>query len=147
VTTAYRKFETGADRDLADDKPQYAAIFPPELMRAYAQYILAKARRNDGSIRSCSNWQKGIPVDSYIDSLMRHLTDLRLVLRGFKVTERNGHEMTEKELACAMVFNANGLLFEILCAIGEAKHEENTPPKSPATTNHAAIVDAARSVQ
>jgi hypothetical protein len=128
MSKAYRKFDTGADRDLNHDKPQYAACFPPELMRAFGQYMLAKSRRNDGSIRSCSNWQKGIPIESYIDSLLRHATDLRLVRKGFTVTERDGHEMSEKELACALVFNANGLLFEILCLLNEAKHETEAPP-------------------
>jgi hypothetical protein len=65
-----REFESGALRDIQEDKGRYDLI-PPEATRAYAKHM-----QNGIAKYGERNWEKGIPLHSYIDSAKRHLDDL-----------------------------------------------------------------------
>ena len=60
-------------------------------------------------MRDASNWKKGIPKESYIESLGRHWLDVRDLWDGIDV---DGVDI--EDALCAMRFNVNGLLHEIL---------------------------------
>ena len=62
-----RQFGTGAVRDMSSGKGRYDLISPLFLKR------LAKHFENGAKKYGDRNWEKGIPLSSYLDSAMRHL--------------------------------------------------------------------------
>jgi hypothetical protein len=62
----------------------------------------------DGSVRDSDNWQKGMPQDVYVKSLLRHVMDVWLFNRGLTPNE------PIDEALCAVIFNSMGLLNERL---------------------------------
>lgn len=105
-----RTFDTGANRDTDDGKLDFEGFNSPLVDLEYAKYMHENRRLKDGTLRDSDNWQKGIPGDEYLKSLMRHLHDLRLHHRGY------GHLAREEKnkALCGILFNAKGYLFEIL---------------------------------
>ena len=94
-----RKFKGGAVRDLEGDKIDYHGFYSPEVMERFGQYMHGHRQTAEG-LRSSSNWKKGIDQESYIKSLIRHTVDF--------------WKEPSEELACAILFNAQGWLFEEL---------------------------------
>lgn len=107
-----RTFDTGATRDGDEGKPSYVGYLSPLALRVYGQYMLRHQQQADGTRRSADNWKRGIPRDSYLDSLVRHVLDLWLEHEGY--TSRDGIE----DALCAVIFNAQGYLHEHLTATG-----------------------------
>jgi len=106
-----RKFESGATRnDLTEDKIAYNKLFNPAVVWVYGQYMKKHSMQEDGNRRSYDNWQKGIPVTVYLESLSRHAEDVQLHGEG------NGDLATEaySDALCGVLFNTIGLLFEHL---------------------------------
>lgn len=66
-------------------------------------------KQADGTIRSGDNWQKGIPISAYQDSLVRHVIDAWYLWR-------NGSDRSKilEDLLCAIMFNAMGYLHELV---------------------------------
>lgn len=65
-----RDFKTGAVRDMASGKGRFDLI-PWEVVRALAiHYEKGCLKYGD------RNWEKGIPVHSFLDSAMRHLAQV-----------------------------------------------------------------------
>ena len=62
-----RKFVTGAVRDVTTDKGRFD-LMPPRAERELALHFQYGAQRY-----SDRNWEKGIPLGVFIDSLRRHL--------------------------------------------------------------------------
>jgi hypothetical protein len=62
-----REFETGAVRDMADGKGRC------DLLPACAILRLSKQYENGLKKYGERNWEKGIPINSFIDSGLRHL--------------------------------------------------------------------------
>lgn len=103
-----RVFETGASRDTAEGKLDYEGFLSPAVLDRFAGYMHRNRKMRDGSLRDSDNWQKGIPRVVYMKSMFRHFMDVwRLHRRG-----EYGEEM--EEALCAMMFNVQGLLFEVL---------------------------------
>jgi hypothetical protein len=103
-----RKFKTGATRDTNEDKLDYEGFIDPIVLKKYAEYMHGHRKQSDGKLRSSDNWQKGIPREEYIKSLLRHTMDLWLEHRGYE-----SREGKEKAL-CGIMFNSMGYLREIL---------------------------------
>lgn len=106
-----REFSTGATRDSNDDKLAYEGFISPLVTKRFAQYMHVHRIQADGKLRDPDNWQKGIPKAAYMESLTRHIEDLRLHWDGFP------DEAVDKDfesVICACLFNLNGLLFETL---------------------------------
>jgi hypothetical protein len=82
----------------------------PLVIQRYGEYMHANQVQADGSIRSSSNWKKGIPIDAYMQSMWRHLEDVWLHHEDHAGSAREGLE----EALCAVIFNASGYLHEIL---------------------------------
>lgn len=107
-----RKFDTGATRDGDTDKPDYEGFLSPLVILEYGKYMHENRVQSNGELRDSDNWQKGIPKEAYIKSLLRHTLDLWLVHRGFTKLAREGI----KKVLCAIIFNAQGYLHELLKA-------------------------------
>ena len=106
-----RKFETGATRDTNQDKLDYEGFDSPLVTKRYAQYMHQHRIQADGSLRASDNWQKGIPKEAYMESLVRHMEGVKLIWDGYP------EEAVEPDLEtalCAVLFNAKGLLFELI---------------------------------
>lgn len=101
-----RSFETGATRS-GGNKPDYSGYLSPTAIQRYGEYMLKHQVQEDGTIRSSSNWKLGIPLDSFKESLVRHTIDLWAACEARDLKE-------VEELACAVLFNAQGLLHELL---------------------------------
>lgn len=100
-----RVFETGATRDTSDNKPEYCRYLSPLVIEEYGKYMLIHQIQSDGTKRAGDNWQRGIPVDAYMDSMWRHFL---AVWAGWWKKE------ISKEDLCALLFNVQGMLHELV---------------------------------
>lgn len=105
-----RYFPSGATRD-DGDKIEPWGFTSPLVEKAFSEYMHHHRQQNDGVLRDSDNWKKGIDTDSYYHSMSRHILDLRLIWDGFPQEARTV-DMTET--LCAVIFNAQGLLHELL---------------------------------
>jgi len=112
VLNTMRVSESGAIRSPLGNKPQYEGYNSPLVEWRFGQFMLKHQTPEDGSHRDADNWQKGMDISIYIDSMHRHYMDLWLHHRGYS------HLATEplEEALCALRFNVNGYLFETLKA-------------------------------
>jgi hypothetical protein len=110
-----RKFATGATRNLDTNKLDYDGFFCPLVMKRFSEYMHSHRQQADGTLRDADNWQNGIPFNVYIKSMFRHFMDLRLIHKGAKaISPEDQHEITAEEALCAILFNAQGYLHELL---------------------------------
>lgn len=107
---AIRQFSSGATRDADTDKIDFEGFLSPLALERFGQYMHAKRRLPDGSYRDSDNWQLGIPIHDYMKSGWRHFRDWWRSHRGYPTV--SGDDI-ETEL-CALIFNAQGYLHEIL---------------------------------
>jgi len=115
-----RKFESGATRDSDQGKLDYEGFLSPIVLERFAQYMHKHRVQADGGLRDSDNWQKGIPAEQYMKSLIRHVVEAWKYKRGDVV----GAEPYQDTL-CAIMFNVMGALLEDL---GEGE-VENVPSK------------------
>jgi len=115
-TARIRKFETGATRDSDEGKLQYFKFFSPIVLQRIAEYLHAHRKLPDGSLREPDNWQQGIEIDVYMDSMFRHFMDLWTINRGHGPIKdtKDQHDVYADEALCAVIFNAMGYLYELL---------------------------------
>jgi len=106
--SAMRNFGTGATRNNDATLPDYEGFVSPLALRAFGEYMHKHRFQADGTVRASDNWQKGIPLESYIKSGFRHFMDWWLFHRG-----QTGRE-TLVDALCALMFNVQGYLHEIL---------------------------------
>lgn len=105
-----RKFASGATRDSNANKLSFLGFDHPRVDLIFADYMHVHRTQSDGTIRDSDNWQKGIPVESYIESLLRHVHDVRMWERGEGEFSRDADVIAA---LCAIRFNVNGLIFEL----------------------------------
>ena len=101
MTNKIRQFNTGATRDTNENKLEYARFFSHEVLKRRAEYMDKHRKQSDGKLRDPDNWKKGIPMEVYKDSAFRHFHDWW-----------SGKD--EEEAICALMFNCEGFLFELL---------------------------------
>lgn len=104
-----RLFSTGATRDADDNKLDYEGFLSPQVLAAYAVYMHGCRSRNippGEKLRSSDNWQKGIPKEAYVKSLIRH------VFEAWQSWRLNGK--IPRATLCAIMFNVMGFLHEDL---------------------------------
>ena len=106
-----RRFDTGATRDADTGKHDYEGFNSPLVEKRFAAYMTAHRVQSDGSLRASDNWQKGIPLDAYMKSLLRHVHDLWLHHDGY-ASEAVDPDI--ETILAAIRFNVNGYLFEVL---------------------------------
>jgi hypothetical protein len=103
-----REFDTGATRDEDDSKLDYEGFLSPLVLEQFASYMHRHRTQKDGSIRPSDNWQKGIPFDAYMKSMLRHQ------MEAWSLHRQNGDIEDKIEALCAMMFNIQGYMFELL---------------------------------
>lgn len=122
-------FETGAMRDLSEDKLDFEGCLTPELLTAYAEFKRITRRMADGTMRDDKNWKKGMPIGGYMKSLWRHMVALHAAYLSDAMQDEYEGE-GEFEAAMAMMFNIQGFVFERIrenpewLRIGIKKHKE-----------------------
>ncbi len=88
------------DQGRADDhKLDFEGFLSPLAIEAYAEYMHRHRKMPDGSLREADNWQKGIPLASYMKSLWRHFF---AVWKGYR---NGGIDIND---ACGVMFNIMG---------------------------------------
>ena len=108
-----RSFDTGATRSSDASRYDPEGFLSPIVIERFCEYMNKHRVQPDGSIRASDNWQKGIPRAMTMKGMWRHMLHLWTRHRGYTVQDKMATTCTEDDL-CAIMFNAQGLLFEIL---------------------------------
>lgn len=110
-----RLFSTGATRSDDSHRPLYTGYFSPLVLQRFGEYMTRHRTQPDGVLRDPANWQKGMPTTSYLDGLFRHFLHTWLRIYEWPVYDQMAEPSLEDDL-CAIFFNAQGMLHEILKA-------------------------------
>lgn len=108
-----RVFESGATRNNDSGRDDPEGYLSPLSIDRFNQYMTKHRKLADGTIRDSDNWQKGIPLATYMKGLWRHNHHAWTRHRGWPVRDPLAAENLEEDL-CAIIFNAQGYLHEIL---------------------------------
>lgn len=110
-----RLFDSGANRDTDLDKLDYEGFLHPMVLEAYAMYMHDHRQLSDGTMRSADNWQKGMPREEYMKSLLRHVMDLWMMHRGhMAIRHETGRPVEMYEALGGILFNAMGYWYQWL---------------------------------
>lgn len=110
-----RSFDTGATRSSETGRYDPEGFLSPLVIERFCEYMNKNRSQADGSTRDSDNWQKGIPLAAYIKGMWRHFLHLWTRHRGHVVRDPKAAQDIEEDL-CAILFNAQGYLHEILKA-------------------------------
>lgn len=121
-----RKFETGATRssDVGRDDPE--GYLSPLVIDRYNQYMTKHRVQTDGGVRDSDNWQKGMPLTTYMKGAWRHFHHWWTRHRGFLVRDPLAAADMEEDL-CALLFNVQGYLHTL---VKERLEREDQKPRS-----------------
>lgn len=108
-----RSFSTGATRSSDVGRYDPEGFLSPIVIERYAEHMNKHRVQPDGTTRESDNWQRGIPISAYMKGMWRHVLHLWTRHRGFTVQDREAANNIEEDL-CAIIFNAQGYLHEIL---------------------------------
>jgi hypothetical protein len=113
MTDKMRGFETGATRssDAGRDDPE--GYLSPLVIDRFNQYMTKHRKQADGQLRDSDNWQRGMPLATYMKGMWRHFLHLWTRHRGHPVRDPLAAADIEEDL-CAMLFNVQGYLHETL---------------------------------
>lgn len=115
-----KNFPTGATRSADTGKNHYDGFLSFPAIQEFGDYMTRHRVQPDGALRDPDNWQKGIPIASYVGSLLRHALELWGLHRGYisrRLTAEYPNrdiEFLKRETACACWFNIQGFLHETL---------------------------------
>jgi hypothetical protein len=94
-------FATGAVRDVQDGKEDYIESISWTALRRFSQYMSRM-----GTKYGLGNWRKGIPIESYECSLLRHI-------QKYLANKYDGAELEpEIDHLAAALFNLQGIMHE-----------------------------------
>ncbi len=110
-----RVFDSGATRNVEVD-PDYHGFLSPLALHAYGEYMHRHRLQADGTMRDSDNWQKGIPNDAFVRSLVRHVHDVQLIHDGYGELARRDDRDPNPLLAhlSAALFNIQGLIHNVM---------------------------------
>lgn len=108
-----RQFNTGANRSNDSQRDDLEGFLSPLAIDRYCEYMNKHRIQADGVIRDSDNWQKGLPLNTYMKGLARHFLHLWTRHRGFNVRDEKAGINLEEDL-CAIVFNTQGYLHELI---------------------------------
>ncbi len=103
-----RNFDTGATRDSDESKIDFEGFLSPKALKRFGEYMQKNRIQADGKLRASDNWKKGIPLEAYMKSMWRHF---------YSVWEKHhdfDHSEDQEEDLCALFFNVQGYLHEIM---------------------------------
>ncbi len=110
-----REFGTGATRSSQEGRIDPEGFLSPLALERYCEYLLKHQVQADGNLRESDNWQKGMPLTSYLKGMWRHFLHAWQRHRGWVVKDPKAAENLQEDL-CAIIFNAQGYLHELLKA-------------------------------
>lgn len=96
-----RQFKSGAIRDDDTSKEDYIETISWTAFKRYAEYMTSKKSRYGSG-----NFKKGIPIESYEQSLVRHLQ--KYLANKYE----GGNTEKDDDHISAMVFNLFGIMHE-----------------------------------
>jgi len=108
-----RQFESGATRDTDVGKLNYIRALSPIVLQYYVEYLGGHRTQPDGSMRDWDNWKRGMDKQIYLEGQDRHHRAVWLLSQGFPASDNHG-QVTMKDSLCGVIFNAMGMLHEIL---------------------------------
>lgn len=110
-----RQFPSGATRNAEEGKLDFEGFLSPEVLEMFAVYMDRNRVQADGQVRASDNWQKGIPMDTYMSSGWRHFHEWWTLHRQGKREGPLDHIGVEQQITalCALLFNVQGYLFEL----------------------------------
>lgn len=115
-------FETGATRNKDEHKFDYDGFLSFYALERYGEYMHGHRKQKDGTQRASDNWQLGIPLPRYRKSLWRHFFDVWKIMRGGYANDPDtGEPVILEDALCGLIFNAMGILHEIVKARSETK--------------------------
>lgn len=142
-----REYPSGATRSNAEDKLCYHGYFSPIVARRFSQYMKQHETQEDGKRREPGNWKKGMDPKRYEESAIRHFFDWWRALespgqlivepRVLPDGERDWETHTAEDLACAILFNVQGWLYERLT--GAYEECRDAPRPLPSSLSPTAI--------
>jgi len=129
-----RQFDNGANRNGVAGKLHPYGFANPLCDHSFYKYMDIHRHLSDGSLRDPDNWQKGWDRAISLDSMARHVEDLKCIHRGyfvFKEKTKEGeityvfmsepktvptgwHLVDEEECCNAIRFNAEAYKLEVL---------------------------------
>lgn len=119
------KFDSGATRT-AEPLEDYEGFLSPLVLEQFARYMAKHRKKEDGEIRSSDNWQRGMSKTRYMRSMWRHFHEL------WKRWRHRKDRASLVDPLCALFFNVQGMLLEVLISIGKAdrpiiRSDDNVP--------------------
>ena len=96
-----RTFKSGAVRDSENDKEDYVETLAWRSLKRYAKYMTSKKSKYGRG-----NFKKGIDIESYERSLVRHLQ------KYFENKYEQGQVEKNEDHLSGMVFNIFGIMYE-----------------------------------
>lgn len=123
VQSGVRQFATGATRSSDEGKIDYEGFISIPAWHSYGLYMNKHRLQPDGTLRDSNNWKKGMPLTgdgSYIKALFRHVVELVGLMAGFTAERilrelpKATHDERLVDTACAVLFNAQGFLHELV---------------------------------
>ena len=119
-----RTFASGATRDTATNKIDPEGFLDPLVIASFSEYMDRHRVQSDGSLRDSDNWQKGFTRAAIMKSMWRHFLDLWLLHRGhaprsadhLTLFSERGPEAVKQEILCALWFNVQAYLREVILA-------------------------------
>ena len=123
-----REFNTGATRSSQLGRIDPEGFLSPLSLERYCQYLLKHQVQADGTTRDSDNWQKGMPLATYIKGMFRHFLHFWTRHRGWEpMDDKSGVDIQED--LCAIIFNAQGYLHEVLRLEREEIGEDEEQPE------------------
>lgn len=80
-----RTFESGATRDVSLGKIHYYGFQHPLCDYSFGRYMNVHRKQKDGTLREPDNWWGGWDKKISLDSMARHVEDLKLIHAGYYV--------------------------------------------------------------
>lgn len=94
-------FPSGAVRDTQEGKIDFVDVISWTALNRYAAYMTSKKIKYGGG-----NFKKGIPIESYEKSLLRHID------KYIRNKHENGNDEINEDHLSAIIFNTFGLIHE-----------------------------------
>jgi hypothetical protein len=114
ATLEMRQFDGGATRSSQEGKPELAGFTSPIATRRFGKYMMVHHVQEDGKLRKSDNWKSGMSRRAYVESLKRHFLDVEEIVTGDVVPGTDVSQARLEEALCAMFFNVQGLLREVM---------------------------------
>lgn len=92
-------FPSGAIRDSQEDKPDFNETISWTAFNRYAKYMTGKKSKY-----GAGNFKRGIPTESYVKSMLRHVD------KFMRNTFENGDDEKNEDHLSAIVFNVFGIM-------------------------------------